>query len=563
MQRDLPAWEEPLQTDAGIGIHSALSAHSLPSTLLPALSRVTMTLLATWSPSVHETWLPVFSLILTQLSLTDVESICVPVVLSMGEPSQTVQTRTLACSLIGELSAKLGGKFKGEVWNRTRLLSQDPHFEVRKQMAMQLTRISIAVDKAIRPLVLEEVSKLLVDDEIEVSRAAADHLEPLLDFCDSSILSKVLAEELIHSQDEFILLSLAKISGKLLQSTLRLPNSRFSSAIYDFYKSLIQASSPALQLAGATNFPLIFKSHLSAGAETELTGVLERLAGSQLAEVRVATAQGLHEVLPACSRPQGLHHLVVNMLADPATMWEVAEHLAVLYDVLRGEDNKGFWQAVQPLLSPIHWWRHVSSVLREIAAMRAGWKIREILDFVQPNLMNLLRDGCWTLRLQALDLLVALLHDNFYKARRVEMCQTVAASFGQAASCFMRLLYVEFCLRVVKTHSKAFFETYFFQQLLELKRDGVVCVRIRLAEVLPRVGKVFSGEEAWSSEVSEAVTLLSTDSDPEVRQRAFTALKEMGQKEYWEAARVVEAEEMVKLARETAQDEMEMAVRET
>ena len=550
-----------MQTDAGIGIHSALTIHCLPAALLPALSRVTMTLLATWSPSVHETWLPVFTLLLTQLPLSDVESICVPVALCMGEPSQTVQTRTLACSLIGELAVKLGGKFRGEVWNRTRLLSQDPHFEVRKQMAMQLTRIAVAVDRAIRPLVLEEVAKLLVDDEIEVSRAATDHLEPLFDCCDSPTLSKVIAEELIQSKDDFILLGLAQISGKLLHSTLRLPNFPYSSTIYDFYKSLLQAPSSALQLAAASNFPLVFKSRISAGAESELVGMLERFAGNQLAEVRIATAKGLYEILPACSRPQGLHHLVVNMLADPATMWEVAEHLAVLYDVLKAEENQGFWTAVQPLLSPTHWWRHVSTVLREIASMRGSWKMSELLDYVQPSLLTLLREGCWTLRLQALDLVVALLHDNFYKARRVETCQAVTAAFGQAANCFMRVLYVEFCLRVVKTHSKNFFETYFFRQLLELKRDRVVCVRMRMAEALPRVGKVFSGEEAWSSEVSEAVNQLSTDSDPEVRQRAFHALKEMGQKEYWEAARVVEAEEAVKLAREAAQDELEMAVR--
>ena len=539
----------------------ALHSRSLQTALLPPLSRVTMTLLATWSPAVHATWLPVFSLLIQQLPLSDIESICVPVVLGMGEPSQTVQTRTLACSLIGELSLKMGAKFRGEIWNRTRLLSQDPHFEVRKHMASQLPHIAVSVDRSIRPCVLDEVAKLLVDDEIEVSRVAAEYLSPVLECCDSVGLMRVVTEELIGSRDEMIVLNVANNSGKLLQCALRIPGCRYTPAIYEFYKSLVHSKNSAVQLAAAVNFPTVFNSRIcTENTEGELLALFETLVMSVVPEVKVAIAQGVHEVLQHCTRPQSLQALVLSLLTDDTTKWVLAEHLSRIYAILKTDDNKAFWTAVQGLLQPTNWWRHISCTLREISSIRPSWSIREVLDSIQPSLFLLLQAGCWALRLQTLDLYVSLLHDNFYKARRVETCGTMVTSFAKAGSCFMRVLYVEFCVRVVKTHSKRFFEMYFFRPLLELKDDSITCVRIRLAEALPQIGKVFSGEESWTAEVSEAINQLSSDRDSEVQLRAHAALKEMSQKEYWEAARVVEAEEAVKLAREAAQDDLELAV---
>jgi hypothetical protein len=122
------------------------------------------------------------------------------------------------------------------------------------------------------------------------------------------------------------------------------------------------------------------------------------------------------------------------------------------------------------------------------------------------------------------------------------------------------LLYAEFCERVIVTQSKLFFETFFFRPLLELSNDRVAAVRIRVAEVLPQVGRVFSGEEMWSSEVADAVQRLEEDQDQEVRERATAASREMAQKEYWEAAKQVEAEELVKLRLEAEQEEREIAV---
>jgi hypothetical protein len=81
--------------------------------------------------------------------------------------------------------------------------------------------------------------------------------------------------------------------------------------------------------------------------------------------------------------------------------------------MLQPDSDSGLWSALQDLLAPENPWRNVAMVVLEVMAMRKLWKMGDILEYLQSPVLRLLQDSCWTLKLQALNLFVAIIHDNF------------------------------------------------------------------------------------------------------------------------------------------------------
>lgn len=57
--------------------------------------------------------------------------------------------------------------------------------------------------------------------------------------------------------------------------------------------------------------------------------------------------------------------------------------------------------------------------------------------------------------------------------------------FCQGRSCHQRSLFVDICKYVIDFYSKTFFKKYFYEVVLELHKDPVPNIRLRLCSLLP------------------------------------------------------------------------------
>jgi serine/threonine-protein phosphatase 4 regulatory subunit 4 len=72
-----------------------------------------------------------------------------------------------------------------------------------------------------------------------------------------------------------------------------------------------------------------------------------------------------------------------------------------------------------------------------------------------------------------------------YRYQRDEVCQRLIADFARGQSFWHRMLFVDACQHLLDTFSRIFFKSNFFFIVLELAKDRVANVRMKLCEMLP------------------------------------------------------------------------------
>ena len=262
-----------------------------------------------------------------------------------------------------------------------------------------------------------------------------------------------------------------------------------------------------------------------------------------------------------CS-PQ-IESMFLEMLQASNTCWEIVPHLSGSFQCLSQPVKTEVLKEVKTMLLGTKQWRKVSDVLRHVPDMAKCWKVSDAIEHIQPAVLKLMQDACWHVRCQCVEIVAVMIHGNYYKGKRLALCNTMITQFAQSNKHRNRLLFVSFCGEIMQTSSKSTFETLFFPLLLSLAGDPNSSVRIHLAATLTSVGRYFTGEEGWSRSIADAMKRLSEDTDREVVLSAQTALRVMSDHRYWESSRTVEIEDAERVKYESQLDQLEFTVHPT
>lgn len=567
-QRELPTWEESLQVEAGNGFLTALSRNAVPQTQLESLVRLTLTLLSTWSAPVHAVWLQVLSALFQLVPQPVMKKHCIPVTLHLGEYSQAVATRIVATQLIGMLAENLQQEFRGDILQKAMMLAQDTSYEIRKIMCIQLKKITRGVSEDLQPRVFGEVLKLVNDEEVDVKCEAASLLIDIIDLLPFDIIQgqvlPVLRTDLLPTRDFGLRQSLAENFGILIvKLEAELQDEEFRDQCLTFYRSLVMSEHEKERKAAAFNFPAVLSTLGATAFSEDLKPLYEHLSKDICLEVKQIIAASFHEVLRLSIRENRiLGRIFMELLSDMRLITILLRNLSSILVTLSPEiGSSAILSQILNLLNSHLPWRQLDQLLKELVVLLDLFPLSELLDRLQPVLFAMYVKSCLPMKIDIAKLVAEIVHRCYVAEKRGEVCAAVVGMMCESENAQDRIVFVEFCIRMLTLNSRRFFRRHFFDSLLRLSSDPVHNVRLKLAQSLVTFLSSVCTEQDMQSDINSVVTQLMSDSDLEVSRLAGQVQMHTMSREYWNSVQTSEKEEAEKLHREELQDVREQRVR--
>lgn len=566
-QKELPTWEESLQVEAGNGFLTALTRDSVPSAQLEQLLQVTLTLLSTWSATVHDIWLQVLTSLLKVIPVAIIKKHCTPVALHLGEFSQAISTRIVATQLIGLLAESLQQDFRGDILHKAMMLAQDTSYEIRKSMCNQLKKITRSVSEDLQPRVFGEVLKLVNDEELDVKREAVSLLIDIIDllpfeFIQEEVLS-VMRTDLLPTREPGLRQSMAENFGiVIVKLEAELQDESFRDQCLDFYRSIVMSDLEKERKLAAFNFPAVMATLGGIAFTEDLKPLYEHLSRDPCLEVKQIIAASFHEILRLSTREnQALSGIFLQFLSDSRLVPSLLRNLSTILTILSGEIGPAqiMFHLLSLLSAPLPW-RHLDQLLGEIQSLLDLFSINELLDRLQPALFTIYQKSCLPLKVKIAKLLAEIVHRNYLTEKRGELCLAVCALLCGSQNAQDRIVFVDFSVRMLTLNSRRFFHRHFLPQLLALVRDPVANVRLKLAKHLVSFLSYFCTQPDTQTAINATVTQLTTDTDAEVSHSAEQVQMQTMSRDYWNTVQAAEQEEAGKLLREEQQDIREQRV---
>ena len=549
VQREIYSWAEELQEQAGLGAYRLIS-------LLPSQGdfflRLCLGFLPYTVPSVLSAWLAVFNASVRSVSMTTLTDYCVSEVLSLAE---SIPTRGIACELLPVLAAVLKEDYSGELMDRTLVLMQDPNYEIRLKMTKAVNTIVRCVQD--RERLKEEIVKLVRDDQLEVQSAAVQLLGSIYHLYSDEeqvhILTPLIINELLPDPD--LKPAICSVFSPFLHcchlhSPSLLSLITYSQSIQSpdsLHLSLIPSLPTLLSLYPALDFAYIerFWTNGSPAVRSSLSKVYPNVTHIQILSIRSTNVE------------QGLYMQMLN-----SATWMTVPYVATAFPVLTYANQVQVLEVVQSVLDLKYPWRSVLTVLQQVESMLETWTVKDGLRLIQPAILDILDKGAWKLQLKSVSILGKLIEQNYYKNKRLTLCNSFLQKYGHSKDYKKRVIYISLCQELARRVSKPVFQTLFFPLLLSLAQDSVSNVRYHLSCMLPDIGRVFSSDEDWSLSVSHTMKALSEDTDRDVREAAGRGVQVRTEYEYWAASKGEEMENQFRLQREKEQERREIMERD-
>ena len=568
-QRELPTWEEVLQIEAGNGLLTALQRGLFPTTRLSALLDVALVLLSTWSDPVHVIWLQVFAAVLDKLPTTSVLPIAGKATLHLGESSQTVSTRLVACQLLGILARRIKADFRGELLQRALQLSQDLSFEVRKHMCIELKRIIRAIGEDLHARVFLEVVKLVQDEEAEVRLEAVPLLLDVADLLPgATVQSQVLpwlCEEFFPSRDQGMRGKLAECCGEIaVKFAFYLRNEDLRRQFVDFFLSIASSSLASERLSAAFNFPAIISSIDFSTFEAHLQGSYISLCRDTNIEVQTTMAKSYHEVLHLMGdKASSLNSVFQDFFSEEAMFGVIIKHLGEIVERLKtGMNLTRLIAQLTAVLVQKRPWRVLDKVLEELCTALEYFPLPDLIETLQPALLSLLPQVSLPLKFRIAQLLARFISINYLSDFRSELCSSITSVLSNSQQYQARLTFVHFCVELLGLMSRRFFRHHFWQALMRVMRDPIVNVRLKVVQNLVFLHIVFCTDEELRHAFAGCVATLQGDADSEVARLAGEVQVREASRDHWAAVQAFEVTESERQQREDLQIQQEARERE-
>lgn len=95
-------------------------------------------ILVVWSQPVLDAWYEVLNAIIHHIQVDLIWKDVLNLALTLSDHNQPTVSRYIACRVIGSLAEIAKDKIKGPLFDKARILCQDPDIEIRKVMAQEV-----------------------------------------------------------------------------------------------------------------------------------------------------------------------------------------------------------------------------------------------------------------------------------------------------------------------------------------------------------------------------------------------------------------------------------------
>ncbi|KAI8918170.1 armadillo-type protein [Powellomyces hirtus] len=541
----IPNEQHDLQIMFGKAIAQSTEQGFLSGPPLNKLIPVARAMIAKKDAEVAEAWSEILLTMIQHLTAEIIEKEILPELLVDEGLAQPSTFRLWRARVIGVVAPRImKTESQHQVFHKAMSLCQDTDYEVRACMCRQLNAIARAVghERAVREL-LPEYVELIMDEECVVREAAIDNIMQLMDFFEPAVKVQTIIplwKKLCEEQSPRILQCLARQLGAFLWETReQLPDNDLR-YFTNFYHSLSTSSysEDETREMCAFNFPAIVKCALpqSSGFESHRLDIaFERMVADPNRNVRRRLAAGLHDVA-ALFGPRAWTYLragFFKLFADPdvEVYQQVYKHLGLtLLQFVKHESASQDTQLEDVLFLILRRERECATY-----TSRNNWRLHQTLleqfrYFPDVFGLDLLHGHC-------VPLLFKTLHENvvlpikttiircvctFLKfAKRTEHREKLYRhmyDLKDSPNCHTRLLFIDLCEQILTHYSNRFFRESFFSAFLELVKDPVANVRLRVVPLLPEIrrGLRKAQDSALQARVTDAIGVLIGDEDIDV-----------------------------------------------
>uniref|UniRef100_A0A8I3W0Z8 Serine/threonine-protein phosphatase 4 regulatory subunit 4 n=1 Tax=Callithrix jacchus TaxID=9483 RepID=A0A8I3W0Z8_CALJA len=426
---------------------------------------------------------------------------------SKAQLSQTVQSRLVSCKILGKLTNKFDAHtIKREILPLVKSLCQDVEYEVRSCMCRQLENIAQGIGTELtKSVVLPELIELSRDEGSSVRLAAFETLVNLLDTFDTDDRSQTILPlvksfcEKSFKADESILISLSFHLGKLCHGLYGIFTPDQHLRFLEFYKKLCtlglqqenghsenqippqileqEKKYISVRKNCAYNFPAMIVFVDPKNFHLELYSTFFCLCHDPEVPVRYTIAICFYEVSKLLNSGVYLiHKELITLLQDESleVLDALIDHLPEILELM----STGGESSVQEnKLSSLPDLIPALTAAEQRAAASLKWRTHEKLLQKYACLPHVISSD--------------QIYYRFLQRMFTIMMTNVSSKLVMNFVCLIfywnRLRFLDTCEFIIEIFSKSFFCKYFFLPAIELTRDPVANVRMKLCYLLPKV----------------------------------------------------------------------------
>ena len=545
-QKNVINWPEDLQLEFGTGLLSCLKESLVPEDLKLEIIDLSLIFLSFYSRVLHSHWLPVFQYLLAHIPLNLIKVKIIPELMLLSDFTQKQITRQVSCHIFSSLAEVLGKEFKGPLLHRVKALSQDTNPEVREEMAKAWIIIIRNIGRnCLEETIFFDILKLL-EDEVESVKAQGTalfihSLEIVSDsFFHKEIVNILRSHVYTHNSNK-----IEEILAENLGPLISCCRGQFKTENLTLIKKFVTKDAVARRWV-AFNLPAAVK-FLS--LSNELKEVACLLVNDADTSVRTTLAAGFHEIICLNKSCKVLRKISTKLIEDPVTRLIILKRLDLWVEIM--DPSQLLIKIIKILTQPPDW-RVQCRLVQSFLACFDKFNLKEVLDHLVPLLLHKMLTACWPVKLSCTELLAFTIHHTFYIARKLDLCNIVKEKLARSSSCFDRLLFIEFALRIAQNCSKKFFLKHFYDEYLSLAFDRAHSVQIKFLKSAAEIGVNTQHEQILNAISSVEYT------DITVRNASQDVLQFFRSKEFSEQTKESAAKDKAKEYFENIQDSREV-----
>ena len=200
--------------------------------------------------------------------------------------------------------------------------------------------------------------------------------------------------------------------------------------------------------------------------------------------------------------------------------------------------NEERWQALAELLPAIKEcdkfvasrWRVHETLLRQFQDFHLHFQSQQIYSHLIPLLLRLInQNSAFTVKQLAVKQLCRFVRNNRKLEQRLSLTQKMVDDYGRGRSYWDRLGFIDICVTMERMFSRRFFKDYLYLPLLDLARDPVMNVRMKLCSTLPSLKRLLKlpADSNLLNKLQQALEHLLEQDDPDVVDAAERAQAEL------------------------------------
>jgi len=566
---------EENQIDAAKSLKKLINTKGINQSSLIQIFHITCSILKIWNQGVLDEWVLVFNELLKKLPYELIAKDCEYTIMNLSESSQHTLSKYVSVRLVGFI-AENNIKGTTPLFDRARILCQDPDYEIRKVLAeeVMLKICYNAGTELTESKYLEKIMELLYDSNINIKLAAIDAIVKILDILSQDYKKTRMITvflELMNSVNEEVMKRMSFHVGTIVHKLEDVipKNSNQLIQIQNIYRDWSTHKNLEIRKNIIFNLPYMIK--LFDNKEHFRNLYLKALRDTNNKNIRLIAVASFHEICRTFKAEefhpslkdafetllkdtdQEVIERLTNNLADLITVFQPCRNDDDDIDKAREEekekeksrdysriikDNKGDTPQVSYLgdflkmaeqLKANCIWRSEIVFMNNINKCFDYFDIKELGDKYVTYLIDRITRGIKEVRKVAIASMVNFFKRNYISKRTNEIVKTLIQTFQTSTNYQFRIIFVEIYGQLAENFSRRFIKSFSMNEMaVKLMDDKVPDVRKRAFENGVLVRKMLNqNETSLIVKLDDALNRGRLDSNKYASEIAKETLKEL------------------------------------